>query len=127
MAKLVSNWLNTGVRGRPNRKSDTYARMNKQTGRVSIVQVQNPYQGPASEAQLKARKRFGEVSSAILTWMRQGKATNDTEYLKALCEYRAQHEVGRFLGWCVKKIPDTREGHSGLEHRAIVRGWIKID
>lgn len=127
MGQLISTWLNAAIRGRPNRRSNTYARVNKQTGKVSVVQVRNPYRGPASEAQLSARQRFGQVSSAILKWMREGKAAGDPEYLKALCEYRSQHEIGSFLGWCVKKVADTRPGHEGMEHRAIVRQWINFD
>lgn len=127
MARLVNNWLSAAIQGRPNRRSDTYARVNRQTGKVSIVQVLNPYRGPGTERQSANRRRFGEVSSAIIRWMQRGKATDSIEFLKALNEYRQQHEVGNFLGWCMKKVPDTRPGHSGLEHRAIVREWVTID
>lgn len=126
MARLVSNWLSAAIQGRPSRRSDTYARVNKQTGKVSIVQMLNPYRGPATEKQNANRKRFGQVSSAVLQWMREGQQNSDVTYLKAVNEYRQQHEVGNFLGWCIKKIPDTREGHTGMEHRAIVRGWINL-
>lgn len=124
MGKVIGNGLLGLHRGRASKLSGVYTRVNKQTGKMTTAQLVHPYKGEASQAQKSQRREFGRVSSRILAWQREGKERQDVVYLQAVVDYRKQHKIGSFLGWCMQKIYDTRPDRQGFQYRAIVRGWV---
>lgn len=124
MGQVVSNGLLGLHSGRASKQSGVYTRVNKQTGKMTTAQLLHPYKGEASVAQKRHRLEFGQVSSRVLAWQREGKERHDVVYLQAVVDYRKQHRIGSFLGWCMQKIPDIRPGCQGVQYRAIVNGWV---
>lgn len=124
MGKVLSNGLLGLHSGRASKLSGVYVRVNRQTGKMTTAQLMHPYKGEASQAQLNQRKEFGQISSRVLAWQREGKERQDVVYLQAVVDYRKQHKIGSFLGWCMQKVPDTRQGCQGFQYRAVVKGWV---
>lgn len=124
MGKVTMNWLITGHSGRACKADAVYTKINKVTGKVTSSKLCHPYEGEASELQVKQRTRFGKVASACQTLIRDGADLEQPEYEEALAGYKSQHKCGSLLGYMMQKITDTRPGKTEPEYRAVVKGWV---
>lgn len=102
MATLQLNWMAHAMSGRPNRKQNVYARTNRQTGKVTLVQMDTERKRRSTPEQTAMRKRFGVLSSACAAFVAAGKeaAARDSDselavaYLKTELAFRSQHQYG---------------------------------
>ena len=111
MAKIKTIYPIASISGKLSQNSKTYTRTNKHTGRVSLVCVENPYNGPWSEAQTEHRKSFAMRSKTASQWLRthspkynQGKASK--EYIAMLRKYQAQIKIGNIFAFVAKHYRD---------------------
>ena len=87
--------------------SKMYFRTNRQTGKVTTGKSCYPSSKPASEKQTVQKASFATLTNQARTWM----ATNNpkggeptAEGAKQYAAYLAQHTVGSYLGFIVKRL-----------------------
>lgn len=119
------NWLTTGHSGRACKEDAVYTKINKRTGKVTSSKLCHPYDGDASQKQIKQRSRFGLVSKACQDLIKEGKNGGSEKYDLMLKAYNSQRKCGSMLGFMMQKIQDTRPGKTESEYRAIIKGWIE--
>ncbi len=109
MAKITPMWLTTGIRGRADRTSNTYTKIDRLTGRVYAVTLRNPRKGKDfNDAQITQNNKFGAMSMGVGAWLRAAKATDASAEDKAQLEkfiklLRAQHQYPNLMSLIVGK------------------------
>ncbi len=109
MAKITPMWLTTGIRGRADRTSNTYAKIDRLTGRVYAVTLRNPRKGKDfNDAQITQNNKFGAMSMGVGAWLRAAKAADASAEDKAQLEkfiklLRAQHQYPNLMSLIVGK------------------------
>ena len=83
MATIVPLWLNNGMRGRADKSSDTYIRVNRRTGK------------DFTDKQITNSNRFGALCKGVNAWMKLAKAddapaADRAEYEKLTAMLRSQ-------------------------------------
>ena len=102
-------WLTTGIRGRADRTSNTYAKIDRITGRVYAVTLRNPRTGKDfNDAQITQNNKFGAMSMGVGAWLRAAKAADASAEDKAQLEkfvklLRAQHQYPNLMSLIVGK------------------------
>ena len=80
-------WLNDGMRGRADKTSRTYTKVNKITGRTYAVTLRNPVSSKDfNNNQIKANNKFGALCMGISAWLRAAKAADASAEDKAQLE-----------------------------------------
>ncbi len=79
--------------------SDVYFRTNKQTGKVYSGKLCNPSDKAPSEAQQKAKVRFGKVAAAVRTVL-----ADPEQKAKLQAEYKSQTKYGSLFGYAMHKL-----------------------
>ena len=109
MAKITPMWLTTGIRGRADRTSNTYTKIDRLTGRVYAVTLRNPRTGKDfNDAQITQNNKFGAMSMGVGAWLRAAKAADASAGDKAQLEkfvklLRAQHQYPNLMSLIVGK------------------------
>ena len=109
MAKITPMWLTTGIRGRADRTSNTYTKIDRLTGRVYAVTLRNPRKGKDfNDAQITQNNKFGAMSMGVGAWLRAAKAADASAEDKAQLEkfvklLRAQHQYPNLMSFIVGK------------------------
>ena len=109
MAKITPMWLTTGIRGRADRTSNTYTKIDRLTGRVYAVTLRNPRTGKDfNDAQITQNNKFGAMSMGVGAWLRASKAADASAEDKAQLEkfvklLRAQHQYPNLMSLIVGK------------------------
>ena len=109
MAKITPMWLTTGIRGRADRTSNTYTKIDRLTGRVYAVTLRNPRKGKDfNDAQITQNNKFGAMSMGVGAWLRAAKAADASAEDKAQLEkfvklLRAQHQYPNLMSLIVGK------------------------
>ena len=109
MAKITPMWLTTGIRGRADRTSNTYTKIDRLTGRVYAVTLRNPRTGKDfNDAQITQNNKFGAMSMGVGAWLRAAKAADASAEDKAQLEkfiklLRAQHQYPNLMSLIVGK------------------------
>ena len=109
MAKITPMWLTTGIRGRADRTSNTYTKIDRLTGRVYAVTLRNPRKGKDfNDAQITQNNKFGAMSMGVGAWLRAAKAADASAEDKAQLEkfvklLRAQHQYPNLRSLIVGK------------------------
>ena len=109
MAKITPMWLTTGIRGRADRTSNTYTKIDRLTGRVYAVTLRNPRTGKDfNDAQITQNNKFGAMSMGVGAWLRAAKAADASAEDKAQLEkfvklLRAQHQYPNLMSFIVGK------------------------
>ena len=109
MAKITPMWLTTGIRGRADRTSNTYTKIDRLTGRVYAVTLRNPRTGKDfNDAQITQNNKFGAMSMGVGAWLRAAKAADASVEDKAQLEkfvklLRAQHQYPNLMSFIVGK------------------------
>ena len=109
MAKITPMWLTTGIRGRADRTSNTYTKIDRLTGRVYAVTLRNPRKGKDfNDAQITQNNKFGAMSMGVGAWLRAAKAADASAGDKAQLEkfiklLRAQHQYPNLMSLIVGK------------------------
>ena len=102
-------WLTTGIRGRADRTSNTYTKIDRLTGRVYAVTLRNPRKGKDfNDAQITQNNKFGAMSMGVGAWLRAAKAADASAEDKAQLEkfiklLRAQHQYPNLMSLIVGK------------------------
>ena len=109
MAKITPMWLTTGIRGRADRTSNTYTKIDRLTGRVYAVTLRNPRKGKYfNDSQITQNNKFGAMSMGVGAWLRAAKAADASAEDKAQLEkfvklLRAQHQYPNLMSLIVGK------------------------
>ena len=96
MATIVPLWLNNGMRGRADKSSDTYIRVNRSTGKAYAVTLRHPRTGKDfTDKQITNSNRFGALCKGVNAWMKFAKADDASaadraEYEKLTAMLRSQ-------------------------------------
>lgn len=96
MATIVPLWLNNGMRGRADKSSDTYIRVNRRTGKAYAVTLRHPRTGKDfTDKQITNSNRFGALCKGVNAWMKLAKADDASaadraEYEKLTAMLRSQ-------------------------------------
>ena len=113
MAKITPMWLTTGIRGRADRTSNTYTKIDRLTGRVYAVTLRNPRKGKDfNDAQITQNNKFGAMSMGVGAWLRAANAADASAEDKAQLEkfvklLRAQHQYPNLMSLIVGKRYDV--------------------
>lgn len=97
MAKITPMWLTDGMRGRADRTSNTYTKIDRITGRVYAVTLRNPVSGKDfNNAQITANNNFGALCMGVAAWCKMAKAAeadsaDRLQYEKFLKAVKSQH------------------------------------
>ncbi len=87
MAQMVPLWLNNGMRGRADKTSNTYIRVNRLTGKAYAVTLRHPRTGKDfSDKQITNSNRFGALCKGVHAWVKLAKA--DDAPAEDRAEYR---------------------------------------
>jgi hypothetical protein len=87
MAQIVSMWLNNGMRGRADKTSNTYVRVNRLTGKAHAVTLRHPRTWKDfSDKQITNSNRFGALCKGVHEWLKLAKSDD------AAAEDRAEYE-----------------------------------
>lgn len=111
MAKVRPASSIASISGKLSKREKTYLRTNRHTGRMSMVCVENPHQGPWSEKQTAHRKAFAQLSKTASQWLQQhdpkrNGGVADREYDAMLRKYKAQHDIGNIFAFVAKHYKD---------------------
>lgn len=111
MAKVHPASLFASISGKLSKRDKSYVRTNKHTGRVSIVCVENPHQGPWSAKQTDHRKAFALRSKTASQWLKENDpkrngGTTTREYQAMLRKYKSQHDIGNIFAFVSKHYKD---------------------
>lgn len=102
MGKLTGNWVTGRHSGRACRHEDIYTRVVKKTGACYSAKLCNPNTN-WTETQLRQRTSFGTISSAISSWLKEGKETSSADYLKVKRMYDRQSKFSTLRGMMYAK------------------------
>jgi len=98
MAKIEMMWLNDGMRGRADKTSRTYTKVNSITGKTFAVTLRNPATGERfNNAQIANNNRQGALWKGIAAWVKQAKtaeasAEDKAQLEKFLEQLHSQHK-----------------------------------
>lgn len=102
MGKVSGNWLTGRHSGRACRHENIYTKVDKKTGACYSVKLCNPNTN-WTEPQLRQRTSFGTISSAISSWLKEGKETSSADYLKVKRMYDRQSKFSTLRGMMYAK------------------------
>lgn len=113
MAKLRTASPIASISGKLSKKDKSYTRTNRHTGRVSLVCVEHPYDGPWSESQTVHRKEFALRSKTASQWLRTHSPKHNggkvsAEYAAMLRKYNAQRQIGNIFAFVAKHYRDGK-------------------
>lgn len=97
MATIVPMWLNNGMRGRADKTSNTYVRVNRLTGKSQAVTLRHPRTWKDfSDKQITNSNRFGALCKGVHEWVKLAKsdgaaAEDKAEYEKLMNILRNQN------------------------------------
>jgi hypothetical protein len=87
MAKVEMMWLNDGMRGRADKTSRTYTKVNSITGKTFAVTLRNPVTGDRfNNAQIVNNNRQGALWKGIAAWVKAAQAADASAEDKAQLE-----------------------------------------
>ena len=89
--------------------SDTYFRVNKQTGKVTTGKICYPSTKEPSAAQSAAKARFAKVQAAVRAILEDA-----TEKAKLEKEFKAQHKYGSLFGYAMHKLNGNYDQNGDL-------------
>ena len=101
MAKVSTGWLGLLLRGKADKKDETYIRVYEKTGRMCAVHRSKKTKAKSTAGQIAARKRFALTSKACAEFVRMGKeavALHEPSplaeaYLSVVVAFNEQREV----------------------------------
>ncbi len=109
MAKVEMMWLNDGMRGRADKTSRTYVKVNSITGKTYAVTLRNPATGDRfNNAQIQNNNRQGALWKGIAAWVKAAKAADASAEDKAQLEkfqdqLRSQHKYSTLRSFIAGK------------------------
>ena len=87
MAKIDLMWLNDGMRGRADKTSRTYTKVNSITGKTFAVTLRNPATGDRfNNAQIANNNRQGALWKGIAAWVKLAQSADASAEDKAQLE-----------------------------------------
>ena len=89
--------------------SDTYFRVNKQTGKVTTGKICYPSDKAPSADQTAVRSRFAKVQAAVRTIL-----ADSTEKAKLETEFKSQHKYGSLFGYAMHKLNGNYDENGDL-------------
>ena len=102
-------WLNDGMRGRADKTSRTYVKVNSITGKTYAVTLRNPATGDRfNNAQIQNNNRQGALWKGIAAWVKAAKAADASAEDKAQLEkfqdqLRSQHKYSTLRSFIAGK------------------------
>jgi hypothetical protein len=109
MAKIEMMWLNDGMRGRADKTSRTYTKVNSITGKTFAVTLRNPVTGDRfNNAQIVNNNRQGALWKGISIWVKQAQSADASAEDKAQLEkfqdqLRSQHKYSTLRSFIAGK------------------------
>ena len=97
MAKITPMWLNDAMRGRADKTSRTYTKVDRITGRTYAVTLRNPISGKNfTDPQITQNNKFGALSMGVNAWCEMAKASDASaadkaQYAKFQKMVKSQH------------------------------------
>ena len=91
------------MKGRTCRHDSTYTKRNSKTGRCYAVQVCNPSDAEATEAQTEHRSAFGKISKALTIWISNNHENSTDAYAWVMKQFKAQSKCATLRGYMMSK------------------------
>jgi len=109
MSKIKPMALVETMSGKVCMHSDVYFRTNKQTSVVHSGKLCNPYEGPASAAQIAKRNRFKKVAAAVRT-----RLETPATLAQITAEFKSQTKIGTVFGYAFHKWNSEYDSNGDL-------------